>query len=338
MLMPIRTMPIRTIAFPENPLNTVQMGQSTEPERTRRQHGSFPCLWPTRFSHQKVDLLARRLRKVFETLPHLGYLGEAELKDYTYYEHVIISSLLQIDLKAQKGDLVPLDTKDYPKIMRYPGGVARVAIYIGSFDPFQLTHLSIALKLLSSPRNHSDIVIIVPEGQHNPGKPQKTDYSFRYQILKMQLAGIFEPFVIPLDIGAEADTIEIVRRFIAMHTGMKLELTHLIGSDVLPVAARYIEEDLRIWRRQAEASGVEFSHGMHVARRSVRGSLAPYLAQIRRHGVPLLLEKSVVGTPSSTDFRENRAVTLVLPTEGIRDKLEILFRYNMNKAWTSRQD
>lgn len=295
----------------------------------------FPCLWPTKFYSPKVDVLAKRLKKIFESLPRLGYLGPSELKDYHYYEHVIVSALLEIDEKAQRGDIHPLDTRDYPKILRYPNGIARVALYIGSFDPFQLTHLTLALKILGSAHNNSDILIVVPEGAENREKPQKTDYAFRFQIAKMQLAGLFEPFILPLDLGAGADTIEIVRRFIAMHTGTKLELTHLIGSDALPLAARYMEEDMRIWRNQAALSGVDFSHALYVARRSAKEKSEPYLRQIRKQGVPAHFERSIVGAPSSSDFRQKRAVTLVLPTEGIRDKLEILFRYNMHQSWSA---
>lgn len=312
------------------------MRPNEERERLPGSIRYFPCLWPSKFSNSKVDQLAKRLKKIFESLPHLGYLGPSELKDYTYYEQLIVKALFDIDEKASRGDIQPLDTRDYPKILRYPNGIARVAMYIGSFDPFQLTHLTIALRLLASPNNHSDILIVVPEGSLNSGKPQKTDYPFRFQIAKMQLAGIFEPFIIPLDLGSNADTIEIVRRFIAMHTGMKLELTHLIGSDVLPVASRFMEEDLTIWRKQAALSGVEFDHSVHVARRTLKGEFAPYLDHIRKKGVPVQFERGIVGTPSSTDFRENRAITLVLPTESIRDKLEIVFRYNMNQPWSDR--
>ena len=316
-------------------LNTGAMDNLGDAEPSQNGTSIFPCLWPPKFSSPKVDILARRLKKIFESLPHLGYLGSPELVDYAYYEHSIVESLYDIDEKAKNGFIQPLDTKDYPKVVRYPNGVARVALYIGSFDPFQLTHLTIALRLLASPRNNSDIVIIVPEGSTSSDKPKKTEYNFRFQIAKMQLAGLFEPFILPLDIGANADTIEIVRRFIAMHTGMRLELTHLIGSDVLPVASRYIEEDLKIWKRQAVQSGVDFNHSIHVARRAVKGQIGAYLEHIRRMDVPVYLDRKVVGTPSSTDFRNNRAITLVLPTESIRDKLEIVFRYNMNQPWSN---
>lgn len=295
----------------------------------------FPCLWPTRFSSPKVDLLARRLKRIFESLPHLGYLGREELADYAYYERTMAEALLAIDEKARAGLIRALDTREYPKILRYPDGVARLAVYIGSFDPFQLTHLTIALRLLASPANHSDMVIVVPEGSVNPDKPSKTDYAFRYQIAKMQLSGLFEPFILSLDIGSNADTIEIVRRLIAMHSGMRLELTHLIGSDALPLAAKYIDADLAVWRKQAALSGVDYQHSIHVTKREIKGRVAPDMAAIRARGVPLYLERRIVGTPSSTDFRENRVITLVLPTEAIRSKLEILFRYNMNRPWSS---
>ena len=296
---------------------------------------SLPYPWTAKFSNPKVDLLARRLKRIFESLPLLGYLGKEEIADYAYYETIIAESLHDIDEKAKAGLIQALDTRDYPKILRYPGGVARIAVYMGSFDPIQLTHLAIALRLLSAKENHSDIVIVVPEGSSNSDKPSKTDYSFRYQIAKAQLAGLFEPFIFLLDIGANADTIEIVRRLIAMHSGMRLELTHLIGSDVLPIAAKYIDADLSVWRKQAALSGVDYVHSIFVARRDLGGNLTADMDAIRDRGVELFLERRVVGTPSSTDFRQNRAITLVLPSEAIRDKLEILFRYNMNKPWSS---
>lgn len=297
---------------------------------------SYPCLWPARFSAPKVDSIARRLKKIFESLPHLGYLGDSELDDYRYYENLIVEALHRIDEKAKTGRIVPIDSRDYPKVLKYPQGVARAGLYIGSFDPFQLTHLTIALRFLASAQSGCDVLIVVPEGSPNPSKPSKTDYAFRYQIMKHQVAGLFDPFILPLDIGSGADTIEIARRFIAMHSGMRLELTHLIGSDVLPLAARYIGIDMEIWKRQALQSGVDFSHRVHVARRSLRGSSAPHLRAIRKEGVPVTWERAIVGAPSSTDFRESRAVTLVLPTEGMREKLEILFRYNMNRTWSDR--
>lgn len=296
----------------------------------------FPCLWPSRFSNPRVDGIARRLKKIFESLPHVGYFGPNELSDYRYYEGLIVEALHRIDEKAKAGRIIPIDSRDYPKVLRYPKGVAKAGLYIGSFDPFQLTHLTIALRLLASSASDCDVLIVVPEGSSNAAKPSKTDYAFRYQIMKLQIAGLFDPFILPLDLGSGADTIEIVRRFIAMHTGMKLELTHLIGSDVVPIAARYITLDLEVWRKQAAQSGVEFSHRVHVARRELKGKVASHLETIRKEGVPVVYERAIVGTPSSTDFREARAVTLVLPTEGIRDKLEILFRYNMNRTWSDR--
>jgi len=66
----------------------------------------------------------------------------------------------------------------------------------------------------------------------------------------MQTEGIFDPFIKVLDLGLQADTIEIVRRFIGMHSGLALELTHLIGSDVLPIAVRCIAHDMSTWKKK----------------------------------------------------------------------------------------
>lgn len=291
--------------------------------------------WPEHFSNPKVDALANRLKKIFEALPHYGYLGPADLQDYRYHENIIINALNAINLKTEKGLLHPVDIRSYPKILRYPDGIARVAIYIGSFDPFQMTHLSIALRYLAWPTSQSDLVLVVPEDPGRTYKPEKTDYSFRFQILKLQLADLFEPFIIPLDIGSGADTIEIVRRFIALHAGMKLELTHVIGSDVLPIAAEFLEKDLSVWRQQALRSGVDYRHRIYIARRAKKGSLAPWLAIIKNQGVEVIVDNAITASPSSTDFRKNRHLTLVLPTSAIKDKLEILFRYKMNQSWSA---
>ncbi|MFZ2635003.1 MAG: hypothetical protein WAZ99_08160 [Rectinemataceae bacterium] len=294
--------------------------------------------WPARFGNKRVEAVAHRVKKVFSSLGTLGYLGAGELADYRYYEASIIEALVRIDQKAVSGALHPLDLRDYPKTLRYPEGVARVAVFIGSFDPFQMTHLTMALRFLASEKSRADLVVVVPEGSADPKKPRKTEYPFRYQILKLQLAGVFEPFILPLDIGAGADTIEIVRRFIALHAGTRLEMTHLFGSDVLSLAARFLDADLEVWRAEAQRSGVDFSLSSFVARRLRQGSLAVQLAAMRAKGIELHLDRKVIGAPSSTDFREERQVTLVLPTEAILDRLEILFRYNMNRPWSGKPE
>lgn len=291
--------------------------------------------WPKHFSNPKVDALANRLKKIFDALPQYGYLGPEDLHDYRYHETIILNALSAINLKTEKGLLHPLDIRSYPKILRYPDGIARIAIYIGSFDPFQMTHLSIALRYLAWPTTQSDMVIVVPEDPGSSYKPDKTDYAFRFQIAKLQLADLFEPFILPLDIGSGADTIEIVRRFIALHAGMKLELTHLIGSDVLPLAAEFLEKDLAVWRQQASRSGVDYRHRIYIARRTKKGSLAPWIAMIRKHNIEVILDNTITASPSSTDFRKNRHLTLVLPTPAIKDKLEILFRYKMSQSWSA---
>jgi hypothetical protein len=40
-----------------------------------------------------------------------------------------------------------------------------------------------------------------------------------------------------------------------------------------------------------------------------------------------------MGSPSSTDFRSSRHITIVFPTAEVLSRLELLFRYGMNRSW-----
>jgi len=300
-----------------------------------------PCArpsWPSRFSQPSVEAVARKLKRVFDQNALAEYLSCTEIRDYSYYEELLIQGLDGINRRITAGSLHPFDLTEYPKIIRSHDGVVRACMYIGSFDPFQLTHLSVAVRYLASSLCQSDFVIVVPEGSADPSKPLKTDYGFRLSIAKMQVEGIFDPFIKVLDLGVQADTIEIMRRFIAMHRGLTLELTHLIGSDVLPIAARYIAEDMRRWTKEARDSGVRYIHRVHVVQRGELAEAAERTRAFEEESVPVVLDPNIVATPSSTDFRSRRAFTIVLPTNAIRDKMEIIFRYHMHKSWTSDQE
>ena len=52
----------------------------------------------------------------------------------------------------------------------------------------------------------------------------------------------------------------------------------------------------------------------------------------------MVVERAVIGTPSSSAFRSEGAITLVLPTESILSRLELLFRYGMYRSWTGVQN
>jgi len=300
-----------------------------------------PCSrpkWPLHFSHPSVEAVGRKLKRIFDQNASTEYFSCEEIRDYSYYENLLIEGLEGIDRKMKSGSLKPVELSEYPKIIRADRGKVRACIYIGSFDPFQLTHLAVAVRFLASELSSSDFVVVVPEGSPDPAKPLKTDYAFRLSIAKMQIEGIFDPFIKVLDLGMQADTIEIARRFIAMHSGLTLELTHLIGSDVLPVAARFIAEDLSIWRKEAQESGVHYLHSTHVVRRGEDAIDASYFDAIKNEGASAILDPSIVATPSSTDFRTKQAFTIVLPTPSIRDKMEIIFRYHMHRSWSSDQE
>jgi nicotinic acid mononucleotide adenylyltransferase len=265
----------------------------------------------------------------------LPYLGVEELRDFRYYEGLFDDALAGMDTKAREGRLKPLDLRGFPQDLRYPGYSARIGIFIGSFDPFQMTHLAMALRFLSSDASEADVVFVVPEGSFDPRKPRKTEYRFRYEVLRRQLAGLLDPFVVPLDIGSGADTIEIVRRLIALHAGASLRLTHVMGSDTLPVALRLLPDDLEAWRTAAERAHVALDFSIFVVKRERRAATRGLVEAVRRMGVRIVLDHEVIGMPSSTDFRRERAITLVFPTDAILSRLELLFRYGMNRPWSS---
>ncbi|MGO8693981.1 MAG: hypothetical protein ACLQMF_09955 [Rectinemataceae bacterium] len=288
-----------------------------------------------RFATPEIERVARRVHHVFASLEALPYLGDEELRDFRYYEGLFDGAFAGMDRKAREGRLKPLDLRGFPQDLRYPGYSARLGIFIGSFDPFQMTHLAMALRFLSSDASEADALFVVPEGGFDPRKPRKTEYRFRYEVLRRQLAGVLDPFVVPLDIGSGADTIEIVRRLIALHAGASLRLTHVMGSDTLPIALRLLPDDLEAWMTAAERAHVAIDFSIFVVKREHRAATRGLIEAVRRLGVRIVLDHEVIGTPSSTDFRSERAITLVFPTEAILSRLELLFRYGMNRPWTS---
>jgi hypothetical protein len=305
----------------------------------RRAPGGFPgdsgLRQRYRLGSPSVHRVARRLDRVFDSLDGLSYLGKAELSDFLYFRSLFDDSLERLDRKVLDGRLRPLDLRGFPQELHYPGLAARLGIFIGSFDPFQMTHLAMALRFLSSDATEADALFVVPEGSADRRKPFKTDYRFRFEILKSQIAGILEPFVLPLDIGEGADTIEIVRRLIGLHPGASLRLTHLMGSDVLPMAVGLLPDDLEVWSEAAHRDCVDFDFSIHVAKRDRRAALKPLVEAVRSLGLRMVIDHEVIGTPSSTAFRSEGAITLVLPTEAILSRLELLFHYGMYRCWNS---
>ncbi len=290
------------------------------------------------YASPAVARTARRLGRIFDSLESLPYLNDSLLRDFRYFRELLCESMRRIDRKVIEGRLRPLDLRLFPQEIHYNLREARIGVFIGSFDPFQMTHLATALRFLASESSEADVVFVVPEGAFDRRKPGKTEYRFRFEVLRRQIAGVLDPLVVPLDLGEGADTIEIVRRLLAMHPGSSLRLTHLIGSDVLPIAARFLPQDLAVWGTEAERSGIELDFSIHVARRSKVAVPPPMARAIRRLGVPVTVDRTLIGTPSSSAFRTEGAISLVLPTEDILSRLELLFRYGMYRPWSDRRE
>lgn len=270
---------------------------------------------------------------VFDRLDAYSYLKALDRGDFSYYRDLYEAALLEMDDRIDSGRLVPVDLRDFPDAVRFPRYEIKAAIFIGSFDPFQMTHLAMALRYLSSPDAAASVVFVVPEGCDNPDKPFKSDYAYRFNVLSMQLADVFDPLIVPLDIGQGADTIEIVRRFIAMFPGSALSLTHILGTDALPHAVRLLPEDMAVWHSEAALQNVRFDYEAFVMSREDALDPAPYVESIRAMGHAVRVDPRVISTPSSTDFRDNRMFSIVFPTESVIRHMEVLFRYNLNRPW-----
>ncbi len=284
---------------------------------------------------RQLAQIRERVRAVFERLEAYSYLTAMDRVDFAYYRTIYERALCGIEARVASGSLKPLDLDGFPYLLRAPAYKLQAALFMGSFDPFQMTHLAMALRYLSSPTATAQAVFVVAEGHDNPAKPRKSDYRYRMELIRMQLSEIFRPFIVPLAIGDGADTMEIVRRFMTLFPGSKLELTHLLGSDALPFAAKLLPEDLKVWRRQAEVSGVSFSYLPFVIRRHGGGDPEPQLTTLRSFGIEAYLDDEALETPSSTDFRERNAFSIVFPTDEIVRHLEVVFRYNLNRPWAS---
>ena len=294
--------------------------------------------------HPLVEAIFHKMEDIFNRLDSYQYLRSEDIQDFLWYSQFFRDALLDIDWRIRRGDLTLLGDPLAPAGSSRSAGTGvgpremHVALFIGSFDPFQMTHLAMALRYLASPKAEAPLVYIIPEGHENPYKPAKSAYDYRYSLLRMQIDEVFRRLIMPLDIGEGADTMEIVRRYIASQPGMRLKVTHLIGSDVLPFAVRMLPDDFKLWKREAALHGGEIDYNIFILKRASCPPVAESLLALERLKVPYVLDNRELVTPSSTDFRKNNAFSIVFPTTEIIHHLEVLFRYRLNRNWNNESD
>lgn len=300
--------------------------------------------------------MARRIDEVFSSLEHLPFLRPKDRREFRYFKRLFLASCMEIDQKVDRGELHPwaknavetlvaaaserfprgrtgTEKPGAPSCIAIPGHVLRVGVFIGSFDPFQMTHLETVLRFLGHGTRAADIVLVVPEGSYSKLKPGRSDYGYRYDILHRQAAEAFRPFIVPLDIGEGQDTIGIVRRLLSLFRDRKLVLTHVLGSDVFPLAVRWYPTDLEAWKPTAIKQAVDLDFGAFVVKRYKNDKIAEYARSARALGIPVQIDPKPIGTPSSTALRERGIFTIVFPTEAVLEKLEVVFRYGMHRHW-----
>lgn len=312
------------------------------------------------FATSAARRVAGRIEDVFASLEGLPFLRPDDRREFRYFRKLFRASCLGIDRRVAEGVLHPwskhsvealcaaaaerfprggknAEPEGGPSCVAVPGRTLRVGVFIGSFDPFQMTHLETALRFLERGERPADVVLVVPEGSWSKLKPGRSDYGYRFDILRRQAAEAFRPFIVPLDIGEGQDTIGIVRRLLSLFRDRKLILTHVLGSDVFPLAVRWYPADLEAWIPTARKQEVEFDFGAFVVKRDREDKIAVQAKTARALGIPVQMDSKPIGTPSSTALRERGVFTIVFPTEAVLEKLEVVFRYGMHRHWLTEK-
>jgi len=278
-----------------------------------------------------VRRVARKVARIFIRLDSYPYIAERERGEFRYYRALFLDALAGMERRAEAGELRLPGPGTFPACL--PEGRVSLGLYIGSFDPFQMTNLAAVLRFLSEPGTGVSLVLVVPEGARSKAKPRRSEYRYRFDIMAKQLRGVFDPFVCPADLGEGEDTIGIGRRLIAALAGRSVELAHLVGSDILPNMARLIPDDLVWWNAEAAVHNVEFSYRVRALARRGAPDPTPSIEAIRAQGIPVDIDPRPIDLPSSTDFRRGGAFTIVFPTPAVIKHLEVVFRYSLDKPW-----
>ncbi len=318
---------------------------------------------PDPFRTSAARRVARRIDEVFASLEVLPFLRPKDRTEFRYFRRLFRSACLEIDGRVDRGEIRPWPKSAveylcaaaedaFPRSRQngpfpppgldaarfaVPPGPLRIGVFTGSFDPFQMTHLETALRFLSRGDRAADLVLVIPEGSYSLLKPDRSEYGYRYDILHRQAAEAFRPFIVPLDIGEDQDTIGIVRRLINLFAGRNLVLTHVLGSDVFPFAAKWYPKDLETWNREALNRDVTLDFGAFVVKREAADRVAESAREARKLGIPVQLDPRPIGTPSSTQLREHGVFTIVFPTAEVLEKLEVVFRYGMHRHWLTEK-
>ena len=124
----------------------------------------------------EIRRILGKARSVFGSLDTYSCLDQRDRREFSYYQDLYEDALFDIDEKIMARTLEPVDLQEYPQVLAFPRYDIRAALFIGSFDPFQMTHLAAALRYLASPESSAPLVFIIPEGHVNPEKPRRSEY------------------------------------------------------------------------------------------------------------------------------------------------------------------
>ncbi|HBK57845.1 MAG TPA: hypothetical protein DDZ37_00430, partial [Spirochaetaceae bacterium] len=69
--------------------------------------------------------MGRKLKRIFDQNANTEYFSCEEIRDYSYYESLLLQGLEGIDRRIERGSLIPMELADYPKIIRADNGRVR---------------------------------------------------------------------------------------------------------------------------------------------------------------------------------------------------------------------
>lgn len=206
----------------------------------------------------RLDLIRGNVQNVFEELrtnSEFNFLSSADIAEISQFKDTIIDLLSEIQTKVLNGKMRPwidFDISDSSSSTSPLTGAAgekvHLAIFPGTFDPFHMGHLVAMLKHLADPNNTSDFVVTIPnsdrEVKANPSDPYKNPFSWRYRLM-MEVLKDFHPIIRLSDIGKSYRTREYFIRLLNKNIHHKIEITHVMGSDVLHrITGKPIQETL----------------------------------------------------------------------------------------------